>query len=183
MTRATATSVFAAGAVALALMIAYVLRGVTREDVGRSLPSSASESASSAAWPPRPGSAPVTPEGALDAASSALVAPPPAVADASDEASLMTRLRSLRKIDPEATIELARQGDERFPETGDAAERASILIHALASLGRASEARGEAEAVVNRYPDSSWVREIEGFTGAHRHRSVHLASDGAIEIN
>jgi hypothetical protein len=55
-----------------------------------------------------------------------------------------------------------------------APESASILIHALSSLGRTSEARGEVEDMVNRYPDSEWVREIEQFTGAHRHRNIRL---------
>jgi hypothetical protein len=44
-----------------------------------------------------------------------------------------------------------------------------------------SEARGAAERMVNHYPDSDWVREIERFTGAHRHRNVRLNDAGEIE--
>jgi hypothetical protein len=37
--------------------------------------------------------------------------------------------------------------------------------------------------MVNGYPDSDWVREIERFTGAHRHRSVRLNDAGVIEFH
>jgi hypothetical protein len=100
-----------------------------------------------------------------------------------DEASLMARLRSRSDQDPEFAVELAREGNARFPNSPDAPGRSAILIHALANVGRAAEARGEAEDMVNRYPDSSWVREIERFTGAHRHRNVHVASDGELAFD
>ena len=106
---------------------------------------------------------------------------PPALAAPPSEASLMARLRDLESTDPALAVELAREGNRRFPEGDGASERASILIHALASLGRASEARGEAEDMVNRYPDTEWVREVERFTGAHRHRNLRLSETGAIE--
>ncbi len=98
-----------------------------------------------------------------------------------DEPSLMVRLRRVRDSDPAAVIDLAREGNRRFPGSPDAPERTSILIHALAGQERASEARGEAEDMVNRYPDSSWVREIELFTGAHRHRNIRLTEAGNLE--
>jgi len=63
----------------------------------------------------------------------------------------------------------------------DAARRASVLIHALADQGRSAEARGAAEVIVNRAPDSPWVREVERFTGAHRHRSLRVNGEGRIE--
>jgi hypothetical protein len=98
-----------------------------------------------------------------------------------DEGPLMVRLRHVQDQDPALAVELGREGNLRFPDSPDAPERASILIHALARLGRASEARGEAEDMVNRYPDSDWVREIEGFTGAHRHRNIRLNDAGELE--
>jgi hypothetical protein len=105
-------------------------------------------------------------------------APPP---QPLDEPTLMVRLRSVEDGDSVAAIDLAREGDRRFADSPDAPERASILIHALASQGRASEARAEAEDMVNRYPDSSWVREVERFTGAHRHRNLRLTEAGSLE--
>jgi hypothetical protein len=97
-----------------------------------------------------------------------------------DESALMDRLRSARGKDPALAIELAREGNRRFPGSPDAAERASVLIHALAEQGLSSEARGEAEDMVNRYPDSARVREIERFTGARRHRNVQVGSNGEL---
>ena len=99
-----------------------------------------------------------------------------------DESALMERLRGVKESDPELAVQIAREGNRRFDDSPDAPERVSILIHALARQGRASEARGEAEDMVNHYPDSSWVREIERFTGAHRHRNVRLTADGSIEF-
>ncbi len=76
---------------------------------------------------------------------------------------------------------LAREGNRRFADSPDAPERTSILVHALARLGHTSEARGEAEEMVNHYPDSNWVREVERFTGAHRHRNLRLNDAGNLE--
>ena len=92
----------------------------------------------------------------------------------------MARVRELAATDSAQAVELARAGNRRFPDTADAPERASILIHALANLGRVREARGEAEQMVNHYPDSDWVREIEGFSGAHRHRNLHVSDAGVV---
>jgi hypothetical protein len=93
----------------------------------------------------------------------------------------MARLREVAGRDPTLAVALAREGNRRFGKSADAPERTAILIHALADLGRAMEARGEAESMVNDYPDSPWVREIERFTGAHRHRNVRVNDAGALE--
>jgi hypothetical protein len=113
------------------------------------------------------------------AASAETTAPAPA-ASGFDETELMRLLRSARGNDPGLAVELAREGNRRFPTSPDAPERASILVHALTDQGHASEARGEAEDMVNRYPDSSWVHEIERFTGAHRHRNVRVDDQGRL---
>jgi hypothetical protein len=97
-----------------------------------------------------------------------------------EEAVSMTRLRRTAESDPARAIALAREGNQRFPDSADAPERTSILIHALAAEGLAMQARGEAEEMVNRYPDSQWVREIERFTGAHRHRNIRLNDAGVL---
>jgi hypothetical protein len=109
-------------------------------------------------------------------------APVPSSAPAGllNEPQLMVRLRSIKDSNPAAAIDLARDGNRRFPDSADAPERHSILIHALANAEQRSEARGEAEQMVNHYPDSDWVREIEGFTGAHRHRNLRLNDAGEV---
>ena len=93
----------------------------------------------------------------------------------------MARLRSVAGSDFPAAVQLARAGNLRFPDGPEAPERASILIRALSAEGLAGEARGEAEYVVNHYPDSQWVREIEGFTGAHRLRNLILTDAGTMQ--
>ncbi len=98
-----------------------------------------------------------------------------------DEARLMARLRTAAGSDPALAVQLARDGNRRFPDSPDAPERTSILIHALAGLDRSMEARGEAEEMVNHDPDSEWVREIERFTGAHRHRNIRVNDAGVLE--
>jgi hypothetical protein len=98
-----------------------------------------------------------------------------------DEARLMARLRIAAGSDPALAVQLAREGNHRFADSRDAPERTSILIHALAGQDHSMEARGEAEAMVNHYPDSEWVREIERFTGAHRHRNVRVNDAGVLE--
>ncbi len=112
---------------------------------------------------------------APSAVSTAPSAPPP-----QNEMALMDDLRRFKDTDPQFAVDRAREGNARFPNSADAPERTSILIHALSTLGQTSEARGLAEDMVNRYPDSSFVREIEHFTGAHRHRNVHLDSAGKL---
>jgi hypothetical protein len=97
------------------------------------------------------------------------------------ESVLMARLRSVAGSNYPLAVELARAGNRRFPDSPDAPERASILVHALAAQGLSRDARGEAEYAVNHYPDSSWVREMEGFTGAHRHRNLVLTDGGVIQ--
>jgi len=95
------------------------------------------------------------------------------------EAKLMEELRHARTA--VLAIQLARAGNQQFPDSAFAPERESILIHALADNEQRSEARGHAEYMVNHYPDSRWVREIEQFTGAHRHRKVRLNDAGELE--
>jgi hypothetical protein len=97
-----------------------------------------------------------------------------------NEQLLMARLREVAKTDSAKAIALAEEGNRRFADSADAPERESILIHALANAERRNEARGRAEYMVNHYPDSAWVREIEAFTGAHRHRNLTVNDAGQL---
>ncbi len=143
--------------------------------------------APTAAAPSRPASSsPAAPPAPVPDRSPAPKSTPPAPAGPEAaaplaESVLMARLRSVAGSNPALAVELARAGNRRFPDSPDAPERTSILIHALAAQGLSRDARGEAEFAVNHYPDSSWVREIEGFTGAHRHRNLVLTDGGVIQ--
>ncbi len=128
---------------------------------------------------PAPGPAAAAPNAAPDAP-----APSPAVEATvarMNEAVLMARLREVARTDSAQTIEIARAGNKKFPDSPDAPERYSILIHALITQDKLSEGRAEAEYMVNHFPDSSWVRQIEGFTGAHRHRNIRVNDAGQLE--
>jgi hypothetical protein len=133
------------------------------------------------AAPPDPSAAPASPAAAGRVPASAPGPLSPAQLAELDEARLMARLRMAAGSDPALAVQLARDGNRRFRDSPDAPERTSILIHALAGLDRSMEARGEAEEMVNHDPDSEWVREIERFTGAHRHRNIRVNDAGVLE--
>jgi hypothetical protein len=88
---------------------------------------------------------------------------PPAAAPAQpqDEASLMKELRAMRQSDPELSLRLAREGNERFPGSADAAERAAIVVKSLMRMGRAQEAMAEARAMVDRYAGTEWALDVK----------------------
>jgi len=175
------TLLVTAAAVVVGGALAFVLRGPTPNITSARVPGTATQPADTpplaeASSAPRPVVTPPL------TASVRPAAPAPAASATFDEPELMRELRSARGNDPALAVELAREGNRRFPTSPDAPERASILIHALSEQGLKSEARGEAEDMVNRYPDSRWVQEIERFTGAHRHRNVRVDDAGRLQF-
>jgi hypothetical protein len=180
---------WASGA-ALVVVVAVLLWQLGATSAGREkvvaapAPASAppAEVSPASAPPPSPSPSPSpAPQLAQAKPGGADAGPPPPSAHLS-EASLMERLRKARAAGRHAlAIELAREGNRRFPDSARAPERHSILVHSLADNEQRAEARGEAEHMVNHYPDSEWVREVERFTGAHRHRNVRLNDAGEIE--
>jgi hypothetical protein len=107
----------------------------------------------------------------------AISAPPPAPKKAAtpkpkllSEPELMERLRKAQDTDEyQLSYDLAREGLRRFPDSSDAPEMAAMVVKSLARQGKASEARAEAEEMVNKYAGTSWAREVERHTGAHPH--------------
>ena len=114
------------------------------------------------AHPPAPGPtvAPTAEPGAKAPAIAPATAPPRTPA-AGDDLVAMETLRQLLDSEPRRAIELARQANKRAPDSPDAAERAWIVVKALASLKRFHEARDEAAAMASRYPDSSWAMDAK----------------------
>lgn len=146
--------------------------------------------APSSSEPPRPAPLPPVPPpvrapAPAPGAPSVAKAPPRLPPPPADEPQLMEQLRAVAARDPAQAITLAREGQRRFGEAPDsepAAERAAVIIHALVATDQASEARGEAERMVNHYAVTSpWVRDVERFTGAHPHRDVHVNDAGGLE--
>jgi hypothetical protein len=86
------------------------------------------------------------------------------------EPDLMDRLRKAQDTDEyQLSYDLAREGLRRFPDSPDAPEMAAMVVKSLARQGKASEARAEAEEMVNKYAGTTWAREVERHTGAHPH--------------
>lgn len=100
----------------------------------------------------------------------AVTPPPPpsaAVAEPPNEDSMAAAMHALEDSAPERALELARRGQARWPEGPRAAEFAATEVKCLYRLGKPSEGRGAAEAMVNKYPTTTWALEVERQTGAH----------------
>jgi hypothetical protein len=99
----------------------------------------------------------------------------PATPRASTPRELTSELREALKADPERAVLLGRWAGQTFPDSGDAPERASIVVQALMRMGRAEEATSEAIAMQTKYPDTEWARDVKRHmldipsidTGAH----------------
>jgi hypothetical protein len=174
------------GALIVSMAIAIAVWRGTSADEAPAEMSAAEAPAASPAPSPAPAPAPPPPTPAAAAQNTAPdAAAPSARVEATvarmNEAVLTAHLREVAQHDSAQAIEIARAGNKKFPEGPEAPERYSILIHALVTQNQLSEARGEAEYMVNHYPDSKWVRDIEGFTGAHRHRNLRVNDAGQLE--
>jgi len=88
---------------------------------------------------------------------------------ATDDASLAAAMHALEDSNPARALELARQGQSQWPSGPRAPEFAATEVKCLYRLGKPSEGRGAAEAMVNKYPTSPWANEVERQTGAHRY--------------
>ncbi len=93
-------------------------------------------------------------------------APSAAVATPTDD-SVAAQMHALEDASPERALDLARKGQALWPAGPRAPEFAATEVKCLYRLGKPSEGRGAAEAMVNRYPSSPWALEVEKQTGAH----------------
>jgi hypothetical protein len=107
-------------------------------------------------------SEPNSPQPAASVAATAQTTPP-----ALTEAALMEQLRALGDTEPKRSLELAKQGDERFPNSPDSAERGWRIAKSLDNLKRHREARDYAKVMVEKYRGTSWALDVE------RHLLVH----------
>ena len=80
------------------------------------------------------------------------------------EPALMATLRQLITKDPESALRLAREANQRFPNSPDAAERAWIIVKSLDNLKRFHEGQAEARVMVERYRGTSWAADAERHT-------------------
>jgi hypothetical protein len=74
--------------------------------------------------------------------------------------AIMAELRRLMFTAPAISLEIARDGNARFPDGPQAAERAWFETRALVLLGRFDEARSVARRMIERYPDTQWTTDV-----------------------
>lgn len=90
-----------------------------------------------------------------------MVEAPRAVTTSDGEEALMMKLRSLAGHDPQQIIQLAREANARDPDGPNAPERAWMIVKSLTDQQRLSEAKDEAQTMVNRYPGTSWALDVQ----------------------
>jgi TolA-binding protein len=112
-----------------------------------------------ASGPPEP-AAPPAPRAPVAAPTHPVPAVWPSPPAQPGEASLMATLHGIGATDPARTLAIARKGNERFPGSADAPERAWMICQSLAALGRFPEAQDEARRMVSAYPDTSWAADV-----------------------
>jgi hypothetical protein len=78
-----------------------------------------------------------------------------------NEAALMVRLHQLGETDPPLSLQLAREGNARFPNSPDAPERAFIVVKSLVDMTRFKEAQEEARKMLKRYPNDPHTLDVE----------------------
>ncbi len=102
---------------------------------------------------------PVTPALAITPAS--VVPAPPQAAPLPDEPTLMSTLRTLGDSEPERSLQLARDAEQRFPDSPDAAEQEWYVCKSLVNLERFYDAREEARLMVAAYPGTPWATDVQ----------------------
>ena len=96
-----------------------------------------------------------------DATAHPVALTPRDVAALVSEAALMVRLHQLGETDPPLSLQLAREGNARFPHGPDAPERAFIVAKSLVDMGRFKEAQQEARLMLKNYPNDPHTLDVE----------------------
>jgi outer membrane protein assembly factor BamD (BamD/ComL family) len=73
---------------------------------------------------------------------------------------MMQQLRELQGSAPLLALRLAREGNERFPNSPEAAERTWHVVKSLTDLGKFDEAREEARQMIQAFPNTSWADDV-----------------------
>jgi len=123
---------------------------------------SADDAPGTASGPKHDASPSPSPSPIAAAPSQPVAAPPRRDAPAAlSEPALMATLREMGGTAPLRSIELAREGQRRFPNSADAPERAFIVVQSLVNLRRFHEARDEARDMVRKYPDNQFALDAQ----------------------
>lgn len=121
--------------------------------------------------------APITPSSSVRTAKPLTVAERPVTAapigtsttpqKPNSDAALIAELRALQGAAPLVALRLAREGNERFPNSPEAPERTWHIVKSLTDLGQFEEAREEAQRMMEQYPPSHWTADIKRHVLSH----------------
>jgi TolA-binding protein len=79
----------------------------------------------------------------------------------------MAKLRDLQGAAPLLSLQLAREGNQRFPGSADAPERTWYVVKSLSDLGRHDEARDEARKMLGLFPNNRFTSDVVRHTLNH----------------
>jgi hypothetical protein len=84
-----------------------------------------------------------------------------------DETALMDRIRKDVRSDPQTAVNLADEGEQRFPDSPLREEREALAIDALINMQKMGSARGRADLFLRRYPNGKYAAHVGNMTGVH----------------
>ncbi len=84
-----------------------------------------------------------------------------------EEAALMDRIRKDVRSDPQTAVNLADEGEKRFPDSPLREEREALAIDALINMQKIGSARGRADFFLRRYPNGKYAAHVGNMTGVH----------------
>jgi len=96
-----------------------------------------------------------------------LAKPTAATAVSPEETALMDKLRANVEMEPQVAVDLADEGEKRFPESTQREEREAMAIRGLINLQKIGSARGRAELFLQRYPNGPFTAYVQNMTGVH----------------
>jgi TolA-binding protein len=73
----------------------------------------------------------------------------------------MAKLHELAASDLPLSLQLARDGVARFPDSPEAPEFEWNVAKSLAAMGRFKEAQAQARIMVEKYPGTSWTSDVQ----------------------
>jgi outer membrane protein assembly factor BamD (BamD/ComL family) len=84
-----------------------------------------------------------------------------------EETALMDRIRKDVRADPQTAVNLADEGEKRFPDSPLREEREALAIDALINMQKMGSARGRADFFLRRYPNGKYAAHVGNMTGVH----------------
>ena len=100
-----------------------------------------------------------------------------------DEQSLMKQLRAALTTNPWLAEILAREGQQRFPDSPDSDDCDMLLVGALFNEGRIGRARMQAYSYFEHHPNGRYVKDMSILTAPQQNLWVPHAGSGRCPIS